>query len=139
MKIITQLVILTLSLILVNADQYCDDLLQELKSSCILPEVTTESCCELKKVLSSCAKNGVYNIRKGTFTNSDSAYCDMITTGGGWIVIQRNKKGTLVNFNRNWTEYEKGFRYLNTKFWLTLTNCKICSCNVFPKFVCDIG
>ena len=77
----------------------------------------------------------MYNIRKGTFTGSDSAYCDMITTGGGWVVIQRNKKSTLVNFNRNWTECEKGFGYLNTEFWFTLTNCKICSCNVFTKFV----
>ena len=120
MKIITQLVILTLSLLLINADQHCDDLFQELKSSCILPEVTTEGCCELKSFLSSYAKNGVYKICKGTFTGSDSAYCDMITTGGGWIVIQRNKKGSLVNFNRNWTDYEKGFGDLNTEFWYGL-------------------
>ena len=120
MKIITQLVILTLSLLLVNADQHCDDLFQELKSSCILPEVTTEGCCELKQFLSSYAKNGVYKIRKGTFTGSGSAYCDMITTGGGWVVIQRNKKGSLVNFNRNWTDHEKGFGHLNTEFWYGL-------------------
>ena len=120
MKIITQLFILTLSLLQINADQHCDDLFQELKSSCILPEVTTESCCELKKFLSTYAKNGVYKIRKGTFTGSDNAYCDMITTGGGWVVIQRNKKSSLVNFNRNWTDYEKGFGDLNTEFWYGL-------------------
>ena len=62
----------------------------------------------------------MYKIRKGTFTGSDSAYCDMITTGGGWVVIQRNKKGTLVNFNKNWTDYEKGFGDLNTEFWYGL-------------------
>ena len=120
MKIITQLVILTLSLLLINADQRCDYLFRELKSSCILPEVMSESCCELKKFLSTYAKNGVYNIRKGTFTGSGSVYCDMDTTGGGWIVIQRNKKGSLVNFNRNWTDYEKGFGDLNTEFWYGL-------------------
>ena len=120
MKIITQLVILTLSLLQINADQHCDDLFQELKSSCTLTEVTTEGCCELKKFLSTYAKNGVYKIHKGTFTGSGSAYCDMITTGGGWVVIQRNKKSSLVNFNRNWTDYEKGFGDLNTEFWYGL-------------------
>ena len=29
----------------------------------------------------------------------------MATDGGGWIVIQRNKKGSLMNFNRNWADY----------------------------------
>ena len=49
----------------------------------------------------------------------------MDTTGGGWIVIQRNKKGSLVNFNKNWTDYEKGFGDLNKEFWYGLqeTNC----------------
>ena len=32
----------------------------------------------------------------------------MATDGGGWIVIQRNKKDSSVSFNRNWTDYEKG-------------------------------
>ena len=123
MKVIAQFVILTLlSLILINADadQYCDKLFHELKHSCVLPEVTIESCCELKQFLSNYAKNGVYEIRKGTFTGLDSAYCDMITNGGGWIVIQRNKKDSLENFNRNWTDYEKGFGDLNTEFWYGL-------------------
>ena len=38
----------------------------------------------------------------------------------GWIVIQRNKKNNLVNFNRNWADYEKGFGDLNTEFWYGL-------------------
>ena len=120
MKIITQLVILILSLLLVNADQYCDDLFKDFKQSCILPEVTIENCCELKLILSDYAKRGVYKLRKGTFTGSDNAYCDMTTDSGGWNVIQRNRKGSLVNFNRNWTDYEKGFGDLNTEFWYGL-------------------
>ena len=120
MKIITQLVILTLSLLLVNADQYCDNLFKDFKQNCILPKVTIESCCELKLILSDYAKGGVYKLRKGTFTGSDNAYCDMTTDGGGWNVIQRNRKGSLVNFNRNWTDYEKGFGDLNTEFWYGL-------------------
>ena len=60
--------------------------------------------------------SGVYKliISKGTFNSAD-IYCDMSTTTGGWIVIQRNKKDSLVNFNKNWTDYEKEFGDLNAE------------------------
>ena len=57
---------------------------------------------------------------KGSFDNSVNVYCDMITDGGGWTIIQRNKKGSLVNFNRNWDDYEEGFGDFNTEFWCGL-------------------
>ena len=44
----------------------------------------------------------------------------MIIDGGGWIVIQRNKKDSVVSFNYNWNDYEKGFGDLNTEFWYGL-------------------
>ena len=47
-------------------------------------------------------------------------YCDMITDGGGWIVIQRKRDNSQVNFNRNWADYEKGFGNLTTDFWYGL-------------------
>ena len=31
-----------------------------------------------------------------------------------------NKKGSIVNFHKNWTDYEKGFGDLNTEFWYGL-------------------
>ena len=46
--------------------------------------------------------------------------CDMSTDGGGWIVLQRNKKDSRVNFHRTWAEYEKGFGDLYTEFWYGL-------------------
>ena len=35
-----------------------------------------------------------------------TGYCDMTTDRGRWIVIQRNKVNSLVDFNKNWTDYE---------------------------------
>ena len=55
----------------------------------------------------------------GHFTTAN-VYCDMSTDSGGWVVIQRNKKDSLVNFNKNWTEYEEGFGDLNKEFWYGL-------------------
>ena len=120
MKIITQLVILTLLLLLVNAldDQYCSNLFRDFKNNCPISEINihSENCCDLRSFLAS----GVYKINKGGFDSFVKAYCDMNTANGGWIVIQRNKRSSLVNFNRNWTDYEKGFGDLNTEFWYGL-------------------
>ena len=53
-------------------------------------------------------------------------YCDTVTAGGGWLVIQRRIDGS-VDFNRYWSEYEEGFGNLpdNDKdttgeFWIGL-------------------
>ena len=119
MKIITQLVILTLSLLLVNGDQYCDNFLKQyatFRNKCSLQSLTITSCCDLRIVST---VSGVYKLNKGTFNSAD-VYCDMNTTTGGWIVIQRNKNGSLLNFNKNWNDYEKGFGELNTEFWYGL-------------------
>ena len=35
-------------------------------------------------------------------------------------VIQRNRKDSVVSFNKNWIDYEKGFGELNTEFWYGL-------------------
>ena len=58
-----------------------------------------------------------------TITN---VYCDTVTAGGGWLVIQR-RIDESVDFNRYWSEYEKGFGNLpdndkNTtgEFWIGL-------------------
>ena len=82
------------------------------------------SCCMLKHFASdyvtSKVTSGVYKITLSNFANSVDAYCDMTTDGGGWIVIQRNRKDNVVSFNRNWTDYEEGFGDLNTEFWYGL-------------------
>jgi len=42
-------------------------------------------------------------------------YCDTVTDGGGWLVIQRRKDGS-EDFNRFWWEYEIGFGDLRGEF-----------------------
>ena len=47
--------------------------------------------------------------------------CDMETNCGGWIVIQRrNANPGIVNFTRNWEDYENGFGDLDGEFWIGL-------------------
>ncbi|XP_065895649.1 fibrinogen C domain-containing protein 1-B-like [Dysidea avara] len=46
-------------------------------------------------------------------------YCDTVTDGGGWMVIQRRKDGS-EDFNRFWWEYEMGFGSLTGEFWYGL-------------------
>ena len=55
----------------------------------------------------------------GTFATAN-VYCNMTTDGGGWIVIQRNKKNSQLSFDKNWREYEEGFGDLNKDFWAGL-------------------
>ena len=43
--------------------------------------------------------SGVYKISLSNFANSVDAYSDMTTDGGGWLVIQRNRKDNVVSFN----------------------------------------
>ena len=121
MKVITQLVILTLSLLLVNADQYCTNFIKQynvFRNRCSLQSMTINNCCDLRAFST---RSGVYKLNRKTFSCID-VYCDMNTTNGGWIVIQRNKAYSPIDFNRNWTDYEEGFGDLNTEFWYGLEN-----------------
>lgn len=48
-----------------------------------------------------------------------NVFCDMNTDNKRWMVIQRRVDNT-TNFDRTWTEYEKGFGQLTGNFWLGL-------------------
>ena len=125
MKIITQLVILTLSLLLVNAhdddgDEYCESLINECKqnftSLCAHRKYVINTCCDLQIFE---PPSGIYKIKVEEF-DTRHVYCDMDTDDGGWIVIQRNKKDSSLSFNRKWDEYETGFGDLKGEFWYGL-------------------
>ena len=64
--------------------------------------------------------SGVCKMSRAGFGNNTNVNCNMVTDGGGWIVIQRNKLGCLVYFNKNRADYEKGFEDFNTQFWYGL-------------------
>ena len=80
----------------------------------------TESCCEVRDNLTFSLNKmyGVYNIINfyGTCKLAVQRYCNAYTDGGGWLVVQRRKDGS-VSFNRGWVEYEEGFGNLNGEFW----------------------
>ena len=81
-------------------------------------------CCDIavRDHYFSANKNssGVYNItdfcQQGTTVQG---YCDTLTDGGGWLVIQRRKDGS-ENFHRYWWEYGMGFGSLTGEFWFGL-------------------
>ena len=113
MKIITQLFILKLSLLLVNAH---DDINHYSTHPFTAP---IRSCCDLRIFPPDKVPTGVYKMSMGTFATAN-VYCDMTTDSGGWIVIQRNRKNSQLSFNKNWREYEEGFGDLNKDFWAGL-------------------
>ena len=47
-------------------------------------------------------------------------YCDTLTAGGGWTVIQRRQDGSVEFKQRGWVEYEEGFGELTGEFWYGL-------------------
>jgi len=67
---------------------------------------------------------GIYTIKDpcstATSGHTAQAYCDTLTDGGGWIVIQRRIQGVNEDFNRFWWEYELGFGNLRSEFWYGL-------------------
>ena len=83
------------------------------------------SCCEVKsnefKFSTTPLKSHVYNITNfcGDCELSAEGYCDAVSDGGGWLVVQRRKDGS-VDFNRGWIEYEEGFGSLTGELWYGL-------------------
>ena len=139
MKIITQLVILTLSLLLVDAGGHCNYLLMSynrFKRECNPGRININSCCDLTGFPLSKAPNDVYQMKKCvpgcdkitpfTTVNTD-VYCRMGDhEGPGWTVIQRkNVDDSSESFNRTWKEYVEGFGNLEGNFWygLKTINC----------------
>ena len=92
-----------------------------------------ESCCDLNKKPSQFAfgefntsklKPRVYKLKhfcnKTCTTLIINGYCDTVTDGGGWLVVQRRMSNGSVSFHRNWNDYEMGFGNLTSELWYGL-------------------
>ena len=83
------------------------------------------SCCEIKsndfKFSTTMMKSRVYYITNfcGDCQAVTEGYCDGVSDGGGWLVVQRRQDGS-VDFDRSWVEYEEGFGDLDGNFWYRL-------------------
>ena len=95
-----------------------------LVDACPIVTSINGSCCEVKSnqfKFSTTLKSHVYNITNfcGDCEAVAKRYCDAVTDGGGWLVVQRRQDGS-VDFNRGWVEYEEGFGSLTGELWYGL-------------------
>ena len=132
---ILQLILVSCSLLATNATgQQCNKLLHQcnqFKAQCTPDMMTLKSCCDLVSLPLSKAPSAVYQIMTNCscgspFTAAVDVYCDMDTSGGGWMVIQKNKKDGVYTFNKKWKDFEEGFGDINgDKLWygLKALNC----------------
>ena len=96
-----------------------------LVDACPIVNSVYGSCCEVKsnkfKFSATSLKSRVYNITNfcGDCELTAEGYCDAVTDGGRWLVVQRRQDGN-VDFNRGWVEYEEGFGSLTGEFWYGL-------------------
>ena len=105
----------------VKKSEYC---------SCPHQDNDIGSCCDLgfsySKFAATSNNSGVYQFNNfcGNCRAIVSGYCDTVTAGGGWLVIQRRQDGS-VDFNRDWVDYEYGFGSLTGEVWygLRAMNC----------------
>ena len=98
-----------------------------LVDACPIVTSVNGSCCEVKSnkfkfsVTAPTQQSRVYNITNfcGDCELTAEGYCDVVTDGGGWLVVQRRQDGS-VDFNRGWVDYEEGFGSLTGEFWYGL-------------------
>ncbi|XP_037108042.1 fibroleukin [Syngnathus acus] len=80
-----------------------------------LERLHPQDCAEIYRL--GIKENGIYTIQPDLHRPALEAKCDMVTTGGGWTVIQNRQDGS-VDFNRTWQEYREGFGNPQGEHWL---------------------
>lgn len=79
--------------------------------------IQVRNAIQFCRILQKSQSSGVYYMHNVNIATGFSVFCDQLTEGGGWTVIQRRLDGS-VDFERTWADYKTGFGYLNGEFWL---------------------
>ena len=88
-----------------------------------------DNCCQPKFLRFNWLASGIYPMSSDGLS---SAYCDMETDGGGWMVILR-RSGSKRRFYRTLRGYKKFFGKLDRDFWLGLDNIHYYTSNAGPR------
>ena len=113
----------------IPATPYCDQQLKQLQmtadnmkqQNCTISNTAIKTCCDLNTFCFFTKPSGIYQMQclcEGKWITAN-VFCDTATADGGWTVIQRRVDGS-VDFNRSWSDYEKGFGDANGEFWYGL-------------------
>ena len=67
------------------------------------------------------AVSGVYKINPGGSGGAFEVWCDFVSEGGPWTVVQHRKPSSKeTDFYRNFAEYRSGFGSASASYWLGL-------------------
>ncbi|PIK42338.1 Fibrinogen-like protein A [Apostichopus japonicus] len=76
---------------------------------------------DCKEVLNACSSthhtSGVYLIKPDGYPEPFEVFCDNDLDTGGWTILHRRSVGS-VKFNRTWTDFQNGFGFLGSEFWI---------------------
>ena len=127
-SVITVIVIVLVSVLLhiVHAQQ-------DQQPTAVTTHTVIHNCCDLgfrqstfSEIVNKPKQYKMKNMCGNNHSTITNVYCDTVTAGGGWLVIQRRIDGS-VDFNRYWSEYEEGFGNLPVddkdttgEFWIGL-------------------